>query len=33
MKDMGKVMALLREPVTGRADMAVVSQKVKARLA
>jgi len=33
MKDMGKVMALLREPVTGRADMAAVSQKVKARLA
>jgi hypothetical protein len=33
MKDMGKVMALLRELVTGRADMAVVSQKVKARLA
>lgn len=32
MKDMGKVMALLREQVTGRADMAKVSQKVKARL-
>jgi len=33
MKDMGKVMAILRDKVTGRADMGQVSQQVKARLA
>jgi len=33
MRDMGKVMALLRGPVQGRADMAAVSARVKARLA
>lgn len=33
MRDMGKVMGLLRPQVQGRADMAVVSQKIKAKLA
>jgi uncharacterized protein YqeY len=33
MKDMGKVMALLKAPMQGRADMAAVSAKVKGRLA
>ena len=32
MKDMGKVMAQLRPQLQGRADMAVVSAKIKARL-
>lgn len=32
MKDMGKVMALIKPIVTGRADMGAVSQKVKSRL-
>jgi len=32
MKDMGKVMALLRPAMQGRADMAVVSVKIKALL-
>ncbi len=32
MRDMGKVMAILREEVRGRADMGVLSAKVKARL-
>src|SRR5690606_30936272 len=32
MRDMGKVMNLLRPQVEGRADMAVVSNKVKAKL-
>lgn len=32
-RDMGKVMALLRERVRGRADMGTVSALVKARLA
>lgn len=32
-KDMGKVMALLREKMQGRADMAIVSAKIKAVLA
>jgi uncharacterized protein YqeY len=31
-KEMGAVMAALRPQLTGRADMAVVSQRVKARL-
>lgn len=31
-KDMGRVMAALRPQVKGRADMRVVSEKVKARL-
>lgn len=31
-RDMGKVMALLKPRMAGRADMAGVSQKVKARL-
>jgi len=31
-RDMGAVMALLRQRLLGRADMAVVSQQVKARL-
>jgi uncharacterized protein len=33
MKDMGRVMARLRDSAQGRADMAAVSAKVKARLA
>jgi len=33
MKDMGKVMGQLKPQIQGRADGAVVSQKVKARLA
>ncbi|MBY6017970.1 GatB/YqeY domain-containing protein [Halomonas denitrificans] len=32
MQDMGKVMGLLKSQVQGRADMAVVSKKIKARL-
>ncbi len=32
MKDMGRVMSAVKAAVTGRADMAVVSAKVKARL-
>ncbi|MCX7066761.1 MAG: GatB/YqeY domain-containing protein [Methylococcales bacterium] len=32
-KDMGKVMALLKTAMQGRADMSVVSQKIKAALA
>ena len=32
-RDMGKVMALLRGKLTGRADMSAVSNRVKARLA
>lgn len=32
MRDMGKVMGLIRPQVQGRADMAVVSQKIKAKL-
>ena len=32
MRDMGQVMAQLREAAAGRADMAVVSQRVKERL-
>lgn len=32
-KDMGAVMSLLRSQVAGRADMANISQRVKARLA
>lgn len=32
MKDMGRVMASLKEPLAGRADMAAVSAKVKAKL-
>lgn len=32
MRDMGKVMGLLKQRAAGRADMAVLSQKVKARL-
>lgn len=31
-RDMGKVMNALRPQLTGRADMAVVSQKIKAKL-
>jgi uncharacterized protein YqeY len=31
-KDMGKVMALLKEKMQGRADMSVVSAKIKAAL-
>lgn len=31
-KDMGKVMALLKAPMQGRADMSVVSNKIKAAL-
>ncbi|MFI3189315.1 glutamyl-tRNA amidotransferase [Crenothrix sp. D3] len=31
-KDMGKVMALLKEKMQGRADMSVVSNKIKAAL-
>lgn len=33
MQDMGKVMGQLKAQVQGRADMAVVSKKIKARLA
>ncbi len=33
MQDMGKVMGAVKAAITGRADMAVVSAKVKARLA
>lgn len=32
MRDMGKVMALVRDQVTGRADMAQISATVKSRL-
>ncbi|MDE2224880.1 MAG: GatB/YqeY domain-containing protein [Xanthomonadaceae bacterium] len=32
-RDMGKVMALLRERAVGRADMGALSQRVKAKLA
>ncbi|MCK9505655.1 MAG: GatB/YqeY domain-containing protein [Porticoccaceae bacterium] len=32
MKDMGKVMAILKPKVQGRADVAAVSQAIKARL-
>ena len=32
-KDMGKVMALLKEKMQGRADMSIVSNKIKAALA
>ncbi|MGB8715876.1 MAG: GatB/YqeY domain-containing protein [Rhodanobacteraceae bacterium] len=32
MRDMGKVMALLKERTAGRADMAAVSAQIKARL-
>lgn len=32
-RDMGKVMALLKERAAGRADMSALSQRVKARLA
>ena len=32
MQDMGKVMGAVKAAITGRADMAVVSAKVKARL-
>jgi uncharacterized protein YqeY len=32
-RDLGKVMAILRGPAAGRADMAAVSARVKARLA
>lgn len=32
MKDMGKVMGILRGPMQGRADMAQVSQQIKAKL-
>ncbi|MEQ1637201.1 MAG: GatB/YqeY domain-containing protein [Methylococcales bacterium] len=31
-KDMGKVMALLKSPMQGRADMSIVSAKIKAAL-
>lgn len=31
-KDMGKVMAILKPQVQGRADMGLVSQRIKARL-
>lgn len=33
MQDMGKVMALLKPHMAGKADMAVVSARIKARLA
>lgn len=33
MRDMGKVMALVKERAAGRADMGELSQRVKARLA
>ena len=32
-KDMGNVMALLKAPMQGRADMSVVSAKIKAAFA
>ncbi|HEV7779020.1 MAG TPA: GatB/YqeY domain-containing protein [Luteibacter sp.] len=32
-RDMGKVVALVKEKAAGRADMAAVSQKIKAKLA
>jgi uncharacterized protein YqeY len=32
MKDMGKVMGIIRPKLQGRADMAAVSGKIKARL-
>ncbi|HBA66939.1 MAG TPA: glutamyl-tRNA amidotransferase, partial [Methylococcaceae bacterium] len=32
-KDMGKVMGLLRDKMQGRADMSIVSAKIKAVLA
>ena len=32
MKDMGKVMAILKPQVQGRADMGLVSQRIKSRL-
>ena len=32
MKDMGRVMAILKPRVQGRADMGLVSQRIKARL-
>jgi len=32
MKDMGKVMAMLKPQVQGRADMGAVSQRIKSRL-
>jgi uncharacterized protein YqeY len=32
LKDMGKVMALLKSPMQGRADMSIVSNKIKAAL-
>ncbi|MFT6624984.1 MAG: hypothetical protein ACJAZI_001066 [Cycloclasticus sp.] len=32
MKDMGKVMAILRPQLQGRADLAAASQKIKAKL-
>lgn len=32
MRDMGKVMAILKQHVAGRTDMGALSQKVKARL-
>jgi len=32
MRDMGKVMGLLKPTLQGRADMAIVSQQIKARL-
>ncbi len=32
-KEMGKVMALLKEPMQGRADMSIVSVKIKAAFA
>ncbi len=32
MQDMGKVMALLKPKLQGRADMAAVSKRIKARL-
>ncbi|MGZ8919237.1 MAG: GatB/YqeY domain-containing protein, partial [Methylobacter sp.] len=33
LKDMGKVMGLLKTKMQGRADMSVVSAKIKAALA
>jgi uncharacterized protein YqeY len=33
MRDMGKVMTVLRDSVQGRADMSLVSARVKALLA